>query len=204
MQFGKKIQEMRLSIGWDQNQLAKYLGLSQQSISKYENGKAEPDYKTLLKLSELFGVSIDCILGNTTISDKNNYLTFGDKLKEARKCKHLKQSELGLKIGVSGQVISNLERGYTTSCSPQMLRNLANILDVSTEYLTANTYFNYYDVSPDGNRNIATTLNRLTHQINCEGTDTLNYNGVRISKIDAQLLLDVIDLIIKHIDESNK
>lgn len=204
MKFGKKIQEMRLSIGWDQNQLAKYLGLSQQSISKYENEKAEPDYKTLLKLSELFDVSIDYILGNTTISDKNNYLTFGDKLKEARKCKHLKQSELGLKIGVSGQVISNLERGYTTSCSPQMLRNLANILDVSTEYLTTNTYFDYYDVSSNENRNIATTLNKLTHQINCEETDILNYNGIGISKIDAQLLLDVIDLIIKHINESNK
>lgn len=204
MKFGKKIQEMRLSIGWDQNQLAKYLGLSQQSISKYVNEKAEPDYKTLLKLSELFDVSIDYILGNTTISDKNNYLTFGDKLKEARKCKHLKQSELGLKIGVSGQVISNLERGYTTSCSPQMLRNLANILDVSTEYLTTNTYFDYYDVSSNENRNIATTLNKLTHQINCEETDILNYNGIGISKIDAQLLLDVIDLIIKHINESNK
>lgn len=204
MQFDKRIKKMRLSIGWDQDQFAKYLGLSQQTISKYENGKAEPGYKTLLKLSELFDVSIDYILGNTTISDKNNYLTFGDRLKAARKDKHLKQSELGLKIGVSGQVISNLERGYTTACSPQMLRNLANVLNVSVEYLTDNTFFDYYNISLNENRNIATTLNRLTHQINYEGTDILNYNGVEINKTDAQLLLDVIDLILKHINESNK
>ena len=116
----------------------------------------------------------------------------------------MKQSELGNMIGVSGQVISNLEREYTTACSPQMLRNLADALDVSTEYLTDNTYFNCCATLPNNNRNIATTINKLAYQINYDGIDILNYNGVEISKNDAQLLLDVIDLILKHINESNK
>lgn len=65
-------------------------------------------------------------------------MNFGDRLKEARIDKHLRQSDLGKIVGVSGQVISNLERSYTTGFSPEMLKKLANALDVSAEYLTGN------------------------------------------------------------------
>ena len=59
MSFGKKIKKMRVLLGWDQFKLANYLGLSQQTISKYERDQSEPDFKTLIKLSELFNTSID-------------------------------------------------------------------------------------------------------------------------------------------------
>lgn len=58
---------------------------------------------------------------------------FKDALKSARKCKGLTQEQLGKKIGVSSQVVSNLERGYTTSLSPEMLNDIAKALDTTPE-----------------------------------------------------------------------
>ena len=47
-----------------QQQIAVILNISQQAYSKYEKGLTEPDTKTLLKLSDLYEISIDEILGN--------------------------------------------------------------------------------------------------------------------------------------------
>jgi transcriptional regulator with XRE-family HTH domain len=68
---------LRKEMGMNQMELAKYLRLSQQTISKYENGKADPDKETLIRLSELFNVSTDYIIGN---SDKRDHseLTYKD------------------------------------------------------------------------------------------------------------------------------
>lgn len=66
----RRIAILRREAGMNQLDLAETLGLSQQAISKYENGKAEPDSATLKKLSSLFNVSVDYIIGN---SDKRDH-----------------------------------------------------------------------------------------------------------------------------------
>jgi transcriptional regulator with XRE-family HTH domain len=73
----RRIAMLRKEMGMNQMELAKYLRLSQQTISKYENGKADPDKETLIRLSELFNVSTDYIIGN---SDKRDHseLTYKD------------------------------------------------------------------------------------------------------------------------------
>lgn len=73
----RRIAMLRKEMGMNQIELAKYLKLSQQTISKYENGKADPDKETLIRLSELFNVSTDYIIGN---SDKRDHseLTYKD------------------------------------------------------------------------------------------------------------------------------
>ena len=50
-----------------QQKLADAVGLSQQSIYQYENGIAEPDIDTLIKIATYFNVSVDYIVGNTEI-----------------------------------------------------------------------------------------------------------------------------------------
>lgn len=46
-----------------QEDLAQKILVSQSSLSGYENGKFEPDSKTLLKIAEIFHVSVDYLLG---------------------------------------------------------------------------------------------------------------------------------------------
>ena len=64
-------------------------------------------------------------------------MDFGSQLKKYRKAKKMTQVDLGSRVGLSGQVISNLERGYTTGLSPEMIQNIASVLDVSISELTS-------------------------------------------------------------------
>lgn len=45
--------------------MADFLGITRQGYGKYEIGKAEPDLKTLTKLSNILGVSTDFLLKGT-------------------------------------------------------------------------------------------------------------------------------------------
>lgn len=46
-----------------QKQLAEAVGVSQQSINKYENHNVEPDIQTLQKMADLFQTSVDYLIG---------------------------------------------------------------------------------------------------------------------------------------------
>lgn len=65
-----RIKKLRISKGDSQNDLSNLLGLSQQTISSYENNTREPDIKTLITLSNYFNVSIDYLLGETDIENR--------------------------------------------------------------------------------------------------------------------------------------
>lgn len=60
---------------------------------------------------------------------------FGQRLKICRKNAGLTQKELAIKIGVSAQVISNWERGYTTGVDTNALSSLSEVLSCSVDYL---------------------------------------------------------------------
>lgn len=47
--------------------LAIELNMNQNTISRYETGKREADYKTLIQLADYFDVSIDYLLGRTDL-----------------------------------------------------------------------------------------------------------------------------------------
>ena len=56
---------LRQEHGVSQRELAEAVGVSQQSINKYENHAIEPDIATLIALADYFDVSIDYILERT-------------------------------------------------------------------------------------------------------------------------------------------
>ncbi len=60
--FGNKLYNYRTKLGFTQQQLALELGVTDKSISKWENGKAYPTTETLQKLSTLFETTIDELL----------------------------------------------------------------------------------------------------------------------------------------------
>ena len=61
--FAERLKELRAEKGVGQNALSRELGLSNASISYWENGKQEPCASALYKLSVYFGVSIDYLVG---------------------------------------------------------------------------------------------------------------------------------------------
>lgn len=66
----ENLKKLRVEAGLSQQQLAKIVGVSQQSINKYENHGVEPDIATLIALAECFDTSVDYLIGNTDISRK--------------------------------------------------------------------------------------------------------------------------------------
>lgn len=62
MKFEEKLISLRKKTGLSQEELADRLGVSRQAISRWELGSTLPDAPNLLKLSDLFGVSIDYLL----------------------------------------------------------------------------------------------------------------------------------------------
>ena len=49
------------------SQSAEVIGISQQSVNKYENHGIEPDIWTLIALADYFGTSVDYLIGHTDI-----------------------------------------------------------------------------------------------------------------------------------------
>lgn len=62
----------------------------------------------------------------------------GERIKDLRIHAGIKQSELAEAIGCTGQVISNIERGYT-SLSLELLINLTDYFHVSADYILGKT-----------------------------------------------------------------
>lgn len=63
MTLGKRIMKNRKRLGLTQDQLAEKLGVTAQAVSKWENDQSCPDISMLPKLSEIFGISTDELLG---------------------------------------------------------------------------------------------------------------------------------------------
>lgn len=63
--FSERIKELRRKRGMTQEVLGKILGVRQDAISTYENGKNYPEVRNLLVLADFFGVSLDYLLGRT-------------------------------------------------------------------------------------------------------------------------------------------
>lgn len=57
------LKELRATRDITQADLAKFLGITQQAVAKWETNKAEPDNKTLKILADYFHVSTDELLG---------------------------------------------------------------------------------------------------------------------------------------------
>ncbi len=59
MELQSQIRKYRTHLSLSQDELAEKIFVSRQSISNWENGKTYPDIRSLLLLSEVFGVSLD-------------------------------------------------------------------------------------------------------------------------------------------------
>ena len=62
MILADKIVDLRKKNGWSQEELAEQLGVSRQSVSKWEGAQSVPDMGRVVQMSELFGVSTDYLL----------------------------------------------------------------------------------------------------------------------------------------------
>ena len=68
MTIGEKIYKLRTERNLSQGDLSEILEVSRQSVSKWENGAATPDLDKIIKLSEIFGITIDELVKSEEVS----------------------------------------------------------------------------------------------------------------------------------------
>lgn len=74
MTFAQKLKELRTRAGMSQEKLSEKVGVSRQAITKWETDKGAPDMDNLMALSDLFGVSVDELLGREPRRQADGFL----------------------------------------------------------------------------------------------------------------------------------
>ena len=72
MEFKDKLTELRKSKGLSQEDLGNQIGVSRQTISKWESGQSYPDFQRLVLLSEYFDISLDVLIRDPDSQDIGN------------------------------------------------------------------------------------------------------------------------------------
>ena len=67
-----RIKQLRSKNGVRQVELANILGISQSTLSTWENGRYEPDIEAINRLADYFNVSVDYLLGRDVQPQKNS------------------------------------------------------------------------------------------------------------------------------------
>lgn len=126
---GNTIKELRTEAGMTQEELGMLLNVQNAAVSKYESGKVPLTGETLLKLSKIFNVPTDYLLG----AEEGNTM-IGGKIAELRKEQGLNQKELAKKIGVSRSALSLYEIDRREP-DLETVKKIASLFGVTTDYL---------------------------------------------------------------------
>lgn len=73
--FSTRIRELREESDLRQEDIAEILGIARTTYASYEQGKKEPDYSILIKISKHFKVTTDYLLGLTNVPYNESILT---------------------------------------------------------------------------------------------------------------------------------
>lgn len=121
-----KLEELRTAKGMTRKEVASYLEIDQSTYGKYELGKREPDFGTVVKLARYFNVSTDYLLGKTAFKNPmelfehwsghndlffESPFDFGGLLKEERESQDVSQQEASKALGITESDVDDIEEG---------------------------------------------------------------------------------------------
>lgn len=88
MEIGSKLKKARTEKGFTQEQTADALGVSRQTISNWENNKSYPDIISVIKMSEIYSISLDHLLKEDgSMNKKQTYMEYLEESTNAVKAK---------------------------------------------------------------------------------------------------------------------
>lgn len=114
-------------------------------------------------------------------------INISSKVKKLREDNKLTQKDLAIKLNITPQVISNIERGYTTSVDPETLARLADIFGVDTDYLLGRKYTG--------------TIVREEVKGEKDLLDLLNKEGIKKLKLTESYSYDELKHVIEMLDK---
>lgn len=137
------IKKYRLQFGMKQIELCNILGVSQGALSGWENGRYEPDIKSMNKMAEIFNITVDELLGRNieTVPPTNPHgiLVYRgkvnmDNLKKIRLKSGYSQKDFAKLIHVPPNTYNQWENG-TREPDYEMISRIADYFNVTVDYL---------------------------------------------------------------------
>lgn len=149
VEFGKRIIDLREKSGLSQEEICSKLGVTQQTLSRYEKGQRQASLDFVVSASKYFNVSTDYLLGITDVKSKNKDIQYIHEY-----------------TGLNENSISTL--GFFNSIPFQSKFYYFDEIDtinllLGQEYNTYHIDYGLYDVLADGSNNI---LKIITNIIN--------------------------------------
>ena len=186
MILSEKIIILRKKLGLSQEELAEQLGVSRQSVSKWELGAAIPDLDKVLRLSQLFGVSTDYLL-----KDDAPDITYMDSHNDESGTHYVSIEE------------ANIYMNLVKSTS-NWLANAISVLIISPIILVLLSGYSKYKEMLSENMAAGIGVAILFILVSC-GVSVIVYNGMKLNKYE-YLEKEVISLEygIKGIVEKKK
>lgn len=80
MSLPENLKRIRRQNKYSQEKLAELLGISRQAVSKWETGAANPDTNNLMKLSKIYGIAIETLIGGQP--NQENVLNIKEPIKK--------------------------------------------------------------------------------------------------------------------------
>lgn len=111
MTFGEKIHTLRKNAGLSQEELAEKLDVSRQAISKWERGAGYPETEKTIRMSRLFGVSLDYLLGEDQSDAEPPEETEDDEVPEEHEAQGFFVSEEDARGFLDQQKCKGLKKG---------------------------------------------------------------------------------------------
>lgn len=84
MNFAEHLTALRKQRGWSQEELGNQIGVTRQTVSKWEMGQSTPELEKLVELSRLFGMSIDQLVGLEEAGEERTASSYHQTRSEAR------------------------------------------------------------------------------------------------------------------------
>ena len=134
MELGKQLKEARAGANLSQEELAKRIGVSRQTISNWENCRSYPDIGSLIKLSDLYGLSLDAMLKE----DRGIPEHFEDLSKKRRKA-----CQITLEVGILLELFGMLLAGQDFPVLATILQVLGTVLT----YIAVIGHLRFFDHS---------------------------------------------------------
>lgn len=132
--IGIRIRELRSEYTMTQKKLANRLALTPKMVSFYELGQRTPPMDIILKLSDIFNVSTDYLIGK--VNEKSNYnLSVAHKIKILRTKFQDTADELAEYLNISAAEYKLIEAGKKKPAG-DILKLLSLCYEVPSDYLT--------------------------------------------------------------------
>lgn len=129
--FDERLKLLRKKCGYTQVSLAETLGVSKGTVAMWETGKRTPDFETLIRLSDLFDVRTDYILGKS--NDSSSAKLSDDDIEQLGRWElesvYTDLMKLYLSLDSFGQKdVENLIKSEAQRCKEQnTLQNVSNM-----------------------------------------------------------------------------